>query len=65
MELVLEKFSSGQIRTVEQVVAAVTNETALVSEGEVRSALLTLLRRNELQLTDQFTIQQADTVIAA
>jgi hypothetical protein len=65
MDLVLQQFSAGEVRTLEEIVAAVGGRSSIVSEAEVRSAILSLLRRNELLLTDQFGLQQADGVLAA
>jgi hypothetical protein len=65
MNLVLQQFSAGEVRTLEEVVAGVGERSSTVSEAEVRSAVLSLLRRNELLLTEQFGLQQADSVLAA
>jgi hypothetical protein len=65
MELVLQQFAAGQERTLEDVVVGVSKTSPVVSESDVRSAVLGLLRRNELQLTDQFNLQQAGDVVAA
>jgi hypothetical protein len=65
MDLVMQQFSAGEVRTLEQVLAAVRERSPIVSEAEARSAVLSLLRRNELLLTEQFGLQQADSVLAA
>jgi hypothetical protein len=66
MDLVMQQFSAGEVRTLEEVVAVVgERSSSTVSDAEVRSAVLSLLRRNELLLTEQFRLQQADRVLAA
>jgi hypothetical protein len=65
MELVLQQFAAGREQTLEGVVVGVRKTSPVVSEADVRSAVLGLLRRNELQLTDQFNLQQASDVVAA
>lgn len=65
LDLVLRQFSDGRERTLEDVVSAVVRNAAIVSESDARSAVLTLLRRNELLLTDEFKLQQSNTIVAA
>jgi hypothetical protein len=65
MDLVMQQFSAGEARTLGEVVAAVGDASSAVSEAEVRSAVLSLLRRNELLLTEQFMLERADSALAA
>jgi hypothetical protein len=65
LDLVLRQFSDGRERTLEEVVSTVVRDAAIVSESDARSAVLTLLRRNELLLTDDFKLQQSNMIVPA
>jgi hypothetical protein len=67
MDLVLRQFTAGETRTLEDVFGSVFEAAGNIpiSESDVRSAILTLLRRNELRLTEDFRLRLADIAVAA
>jgi hypothetical protein len=65
MNIILAFFPQGTVRTFEEVVQHIRDEYPIVSETEFKSAVLGLLRRGDLVLTDNFNLTIPGTALAA
>jgi hypothetical protein len=61
--LILRRLQDYQSHTVTELVTALTADPTIY-ESDVRSALLGLIRRNELDLTDDFKVKLPENELA-
>lgn len=65
MNVILEYFPDGRVRSLEEVVRDVLDAYPAVSETDLKSAILGLLRRGDLVLTDEFNLVLRAVALAA
>ena len=65
MHLILNEFNGNDTKSIEDLVETIANAHTDIYPSQIRSALLGLLRRNDLELTDEFQLRRADHPVAA
>jgi len=65
LNVILGYFSDERVRSLEDVVRHIQDQYPVVSETDLKSAILGLLRRGDLALTDEFNLMLREASIAA
>ena len=65
MGLILGAVHDGDVLEIESIVRQVGDARPEVYSSDIRSALVSLLRRNDLELTDQFKVRRTGNPVPA